>query len=505
MLESSRLSQALAICLAAAFAVGAGEGEARAAASPTLAPEAARPAAFGAASFGEAERGASPPGWSAASWRVASNGETLAAPAVEIETTADAPPLPSSSPAAAEAESWVGPLLRLARLTIYAGLAFGLGGLVFSFLTPSPLRRVRQIGQDLIAAALVALPISVSLAGLELLKRPLSDAIFPEVWRAGLLSSSGSTALMAAAALALGLIGWSWRAWRGPFALAALAAAAVSLGFGGQTDAAAPRLVVATQMSGLLLLAGALLPLGLLLARPTRRATERLARFSGWLPWVVAATAASGLWLAAASLGRPGPRWTTGSGAFLLAQILLLLCVAGLAFWSRARLARPFLAGAASGGRRLRDAVALAATLIFCALVMTVGWRLAPSAPPPAEAPETLLAASSPEGSASGRLTGHGAEGEIRISPQSTGPVRIDLRLRDLDDAPLKAIALRIGFAPSAEEPARLFYEAEPLEDGLWRVKEAHLPALGDWRVEAEARLDALQLRRLVGEIGIGR
>lgn len=425
----------------------------------------------------------------------------LSLPAAALADAA-APPSPG---ALDEADSRVKPLLWLARLLIGAGLVFGLGGLVFSAFAPPASSRVRQISLDLIVAALAVLPIATSLQGLEALKRPLSDALFPEVLRAGLSSSFGSAGLMAAAALAFGLAAWGAKSWRRALSLAALAAAAVSLAFGGWALAGeAPGLTRAMEvlhMGGAVFWIGALLPLGFLLARRTLRSEEILAGFSQWAPYAAAVMAVSGIWLAISRLGESGSALSRVSPP---ASALLLLAAAGLAFWSRARLTRPALAGGVSARRRLRDSIALSALLILGGVLLGGLWRHAAPQAPAVETAAAFVAAPVAD-PVVGRLTGHGAEAEIRLSPDQAGLARVELRLKDSAAGPLEAAAVKLGFSDSAEAPARIFYEAAPAEPGLWRIEAARIPAPGLWRVDAEARLDGLQLRRLSGEIEIAR
>ncbi|MDD2869215.1 CopD family protein [Neomegalonema sp.] len=445
-------------------------------------------------------------------WRVASaDGHPLdGSVAYSIAASGGEAAPPALAPS--QADSRLKPLVWLTRALTYAGLFFGLGGAVFGALVPPLPARARQIAQDLGVAGLIALPLSVSLQGLDALGRPLNDAIHPEVWRAGLATSSGSMALMAAAALALGLLALALPKWRPPLALAGLAAGASALALGGQAAAAAPqwltRPAVFLHAAGLVVWIGALAPLGFLLARSTPQASAALGRFSRWLPWALAPVVVSGIALAAVRLGRPGPGWLTAYGLLLLCKILLLLLLLALALWSRRRLMEPALEGSAPARRRLRDAVGLAAALTLGMLGLTAGLRAA--APPRVLTQQagTLPALNAPAAAPAaegvlGRLEGPEARAEIRAEPGHAGPLRIDLRLASPESGPLEAQALRIGFSRPQSGIEPFFYVAKREPDGLWRVERALLPLSGLWRVEAEARLSRFEIARLEGEIEI--
>lgn len=283
---------------------------------------------------------------------------------------------------------------------VYAGLFFGLGGLLFGALTSALPLRARQICLDLMTAAAVALPVSVGLHGLERLGRPLSDALFPEVWRAGFFSAYGSAVLAALAALALGLLALGLRRWRGPLALGALASAAgffaLSLPTGEAASQIGTRLFGFLHAAGLMVWLGALAPLGFSLVRRTPRALAALERFASWSPYAAALALLSGGALTAARLGWPGASWPTSSGLLSLGWLALLGALFAATLWSLRRLTGPALEGSPRARLRLRDSLGLQAALALGALSLVAGARLPEAAP--TSAPTDLAALSAPSG-----------------------------------------------------------------------------------------------------------
>ena len=117
---------------------------------------------------------------------------------------------PRSAPAAggAETDRVVDTAIWVARLTIYLGLFIGIGGVAFMALIaekrPLPGGTERWIAAAL-AGGLVASVLSLGLQGLDALARPLQQMWRPEVWAAGLRTSYGATAVIAALAQLIAL------------------------------------------------------------------------------------------------------------------------------------------------------------------------------------------------------------------------------------------------------------------------------------------------------------
>lgn len=421
--------------------------------------------------------------------------------ALSPQGQAAAPAPAPSSVRPAEASPIFAPLLWLMRLLIGAGLVFGLGGVVFGALAPPLPRRAGQMCQDLMAAALVALPVSVSLEGAAALGRPLNDALFPEVWRAG-LAASGSWTLVAASALAFGLAALGWRSQRPFLALAGLLTAATALASSALGAGDGPRWL--TRSAAFLLALGAILGAGaaIPLAFHLRRRAEDSAAaaalaLKGFLP-VAALTAASGLGLAAVRLGWPGADWLKPGGLTLLGGLGLLLALLGGALWIR-RLGSPaVLVRSRSGRRRLRGMLEAATVLMAGLLVLGAAWRFAAPA-------GTTAAPDGAGGFALGLLTGPEARAEVLATPERAGLLRLDLGLKTPDSEPLAAEAMRVALFLPGSGMEKVFYDAARGADGLWRVEDASLPRPGLWRLEAEARLEGPRTARLQGELEIER
>ena len=325
--------------------------------------------------------------WRVASWEgrpiEGSTAYTIAAPVAEI------------APPGAMETGGVKTLSWLARALTYGGLFLGLGGVLFGAILPPLPARARQICLDLITAALIALPVSVALRGLEILGRPLTEILFPEVWRAGLASPTGATALMAAASLALGVLALGMPRWRPHLAGGALTGGALALALSAPAQDAGLRWLTRPMeflhLGGAALWIGALLPLAFLLTRRTPRAMSALAWLARWLPWLLGPIALSGLILAAAQLGAPSAAWLTPYGGLLLGKLFLLVAAFLLALWIRLGLTAPTLEGSGAARIELRRSLWLQLALMLGVLGLSAGWRF--MTPPRVLAAETEIAA----------------------------------------------------------------------------------------------------------------
>ncbi len=94
-----------------------------------------------------------------------------------------------------QTDAAVGVAIWTARLLLYLGLIFGVGGAAFAALmadAPLPARAGRWIATAL-AVGLGAAALSLALQGLDALALPLRDVWRPSVWRAGFATSYGWT------------------------------------------------------------------------------------------------------------------------------------------------------------------------------------------------------------------------------------------------------------------------------------------------------------------------
>ena len=131
------------------------------------------------------------------SWRVVSaDGHPVGGSVVFSIGAASAAP-----PAVTEAIDRPVRALWLARLALYLGLFFGVGGAFFLAWIGSVFGRAKVVVLGSLHLGLVAALLSVGLQGLDALDLPLAALAKPAIWDAGFGTSYGSTATAALLAL----------------------------------------------------------------------------------------------------------------------------------------------------------------------------------------------------------------------------------------------------------------------------------------------------------------
>lgn len=386
---------------------------------------------------------------------------------------------------------------------LFVALFFGVGGAAFRALAPLP-RVARGIALGLAATGLVLAPMTLGLQGLDALGLPLPALFEAAPWNAGLATSYGATAIVAAVAFLAALGGLATPAARDAILLGLLAAglAALSLALSGHASAAAPqwltRPAVFVHAGGVLLWIGALLPLWLLLRDRSAAADAALARFSRSIPYAVAGLLLSGVTLATIQMGWPGPQWLTGYGVILAAKLLLLVALFGLALWNRRSLTAPALAGDSRARRRLRRSIAAEAGLVLLILGLVAGWRFTPP-------PRALALAPAPVASAEPvllHLMDATTMAMAAIRPGKAGPVQLDLAITDIEGVPkaVQAVAVTLASPALGIEPIRR--DAVATDTG-WRVGDLTVPVAGTWRLELDIRVSRFELSKLEAEFSV--
>jgi copper transport protein len=429
------------------------------------------------------------------SWRVVSVDAHPVAGALVFSigaATGTIPDIATASPATSA-------LLWAAKVGLFAGLFFGLGGAIFALAAP-----LRERGRGIIAGfaglGLLAAPLSLVLHGADALGLPPGAILSLAPWETGFSTSYGLTVLLLAAALALALVSL--------FALRKLAwvgwiLAAIALAISGHAGAAEPqwltRSAVILHIAGILFWAGALLPLWFWLRDTSAAADKALSRFSRLVPFAVAAILASGIVLAMVQLARPGPAWLTPYGYILAAKLALLAVLFGLALWNRLRLTRPALLGEVKARRLLRASIRLEIVLVLAIFILAAGWRFTPPPRAIAMAEQAQAARAVP---AYAHAMNDSVMADIVVTPGRSGPVDIDIAIIDLSGAPLIPLSVELTLAAPALgiEP---FKTTAALSDGLWRVEGQSIPLPGLWELILDIRLDRFTLARIGADIQI--
>jgi copper transport protein len=277
------------------------------------------------------------------------------------------------------------------RVMIYLGLFIGIGGAAFIALIaerrPLPGRTERWIAAAM-AVGLVASVLSLSLQGLDALALPLGQFWRPEVWISGLATSFGSTALMAAGALLVGLV--AMRAAKPRIlALTALAGAGLALAASGHASTSEPQLVarpaVFLHSICIAFWVGSLVPLAAIMRDRTRGDGE-LSGFSRIIPIPLAILIATGIYLAWMQLDRPDALWTTSYGEILSAKLLGVLALLGLAAANRYVLVPRLQARRPGAAQPLAASIAIESAIALALLGIVALWRFTPP-------PRTIFAA----------------------------------------------------------------------------------------------------------------
>lgn len=387
----------------------------------------------------------------------------------------------------------------LTRLILFVGLFVGVGGAAFGGLV-APLRPVAaRVAQVAMLGGVVAVPVSVGLQGLDALGASWSGLVAGTAWRTGYSTAYGTTAFLALVALLMGLQSMRLRS-EARAALSGIALGAVGLALAASchASAAAPRGLTGTAVfahaAGVAFWLGSLLPLALLLG--TADASSALTRFSRLIRYAVAAIVISGLVLGVVQLGWPSASWFSAYGAVLLAKLVLLAGLFGLAAYNRYRLTAPALAGDAVAQVRMRRTIIaeIAAAMLILAVVAL--WRFTP--PPRALAEVAAVPAYV-------HIHTPAAMVDLTLTPGRAGPVGVSMVLQSGEFGPLaaKEVALELSQPALGIEPIQR--QARRTGEGAWQVDGLTIPSAGRWQVRVEVLVTDFDKLTLDGTLDIGR
>ncbi|MDB5599350.1 MAG: copper resistance domain protein [Xanthobacteraceae bacterium] len=429
------------------------------------------------------------------SWRVASEDGHPVGGTVLFSVGA-----PSSGPAPVEhVNSSVRTAIWLTRFILFVGLFIGVGGAAFGGLIAPLPRPAERLAQVAMLGGLVAASVSVWLQGLDALGAPWPAIIAGATWRTGYSTAYGTTAFLAIVALLLGLQSLRLRFQaRAVLSGLALGTVGLALAASGHASAAAPRWLtgpaVFLHAGGVAFWLGSLVPLAFLLR--STESTEALARFSRFIRFAVAAIVASGIVLGAVQLGWPSPAWLSPYGAVLLAKLMLLAALFGLAAYNRFRLTAPALAGdGVAQGRMRRSLVAeiAVAVLILAAVAL---WRFTP---PPRALAETAAAP------AYLHIHTPSAMADLTVTPGRAGPVTASVVLQSGEFGPLAAKEVTLELANPALGIEPIQRQARLVGEGPWQTDSFAIPASGRWQVKIEVLVSDFDRVTLEGTLDIGR
>jgi copper transport protein len=411
---------------------------------------------------------------------------------------------PSAGPAVGDLDTdpAVKAAIWLARLWIYLGLFVGVGGASFIALLaqarPLPGSTERWIAGAMIGG-LGACILSLGLQGLDGLALPLTQFWVPDVWLSGLATSYGWTALIAAAAMLLGLA--SMRATNpaliGLSASCALAGTGFALTMSGHAATAGLQLFSrpAVFLHGVCIAfwIGSLIPLVAIVRDPGRGDGE-LAGFSRLIPIPLAVLIATGTYLAWVQLDRPDALWTTSYGWVLSAKLAAVLVLLGLAAANRYVLVPRLKAHRPGSTRPLAAAIATETVLALAILGTVAVWRFTPP-------PRALIAAEP----ASIHFHGGKAMAQIDVEPVRARGADVTIEVLDGEFHPLtaKGVTIFLSNATAGIEPVRR--DADSTGPFNWRIDDLRIPIAGRWTLRVDILISDFEKETLEDDVVLPR
>jgi copper transport protein len=362
-----------------------------------------------------------------------------------------------------------------AKVIIYAGLFLGIGGAFFRSWfgakgSPSPFIAM-------LAAGLVATPVSVGLQGLDALDLPPSGLAQEVTWRAGLGTAYGLTVITAASAMFAGIfsLASSLQRMARVLSLLGLIATGLALSLSGHAGTVEPRWLT---RSAVFLHAvcvafwiGALVPLIVAL----RTDAGPLLRFSRLIPYALAALVATGVTLAVVQLDRVDALWTTRYGLVLACKLVAVAALLALGAANRCVFTPRIEAKGVAAAQPLMTTIKVELAIALLILALVALWRFTP--PPRALATAATVSV---------HIHGEKAMAQVELAPERGRGAKVSVLLLDAELRPLAAKELTLVFANPAAgiEPVRR--DAVSEGDSNWRIDGLRIPVAGRWRVRVE-------------------
>ena len=353
-----------------------------------------------------------------------------------------------------ETDPAVGTAIWAGKLALYLGLFIGIGGTVFTAWISAgraPAGRARTLMTTALVLSAPAALLSIGFQGLDALALPLRELGRGEVWRTGLATAFGQTAVIATIALLLALASLRTRPnWRRSLSLVALLGAGLALAMSGHASTAGPWMVsrpsVFLHVVCVAVWIGSLVPLATALRHgPTDDSALR--RFSRAIPIPLALLGATGLILAYLQLDRIDALWTTSYGEVLLCKLVLVAALLGLAAANRYWLVPRFETRGVRAARPLVASIAAETVIAVVILGLVATWRFTPP-------PRALAAALEP---IAFHIHGAPAMANFELTPSRGRGARLDILVLDTEIRPLavKEVTLIISNPKAGIEPMR--------------------------------------------------
>lgn len=390
--------------------------------------------------------------------------------------------------------------LWLAKLGLYAGFFFGVGGIFALNVFMRDRSVARAFVGLMIVLGLVSVVTSVVFQGLDALAAPFARFADPQVWKAGLGTSFGSTVLVMAGALVLSglaLLSPNARLSR-LVSVMALLSGSLSFALSGHASTAEPQWLMRPSVflhaASIAIWTGALVPLGLAFRNNATTAGPALIRFSRFIPLAVLAMIAAGTILAVVQVRHPSALLQTAYANLLVFKLVLVAILLLLAAINRWRLTQRAATGHQDDARHLVRTIAAETLLVLLVLGIAAAWRFTP--PPRALA----VAAEQP---ASAHIHSAKVMAEVTVKPGRAGPVTASAVIMRDDFGPLYAKEVIFVFSQPTVGIEPIRRKALTSGDGTWRVSDLVLPVSGQWTVRLDILINDFELTRIDGTVDL--
>jgi copper transport protein len=377
-----------------------------------------------------------------------------------------------------------------ARLALYIGLFFGVGGVFFRlWIVELPLSALPLVRWSLRLGLAAVVP-ALGLQGLDLLGAPFANIADGATWRAAAETSLAATLALAAVAmliaLAILLVPVSHAIARYA-TLAAFGLGAAAFAASGHASNAPPqwfmRPTIWLHTACVALWAGSLWPLYHLLREKNGR--PAIARFTDFVPMPFLALLASGFALAVVQIDRLEDLPSSGYGKIFIAKMLLVVALLVVAGQNRLVLTPALISGDRRAPERLGRSILAEIVLVLAIFTLVTLWRFMP--------PPRVMAVTEP---VFVHIHDRRAMADLTLTPGRAGPLSatINLMRDDFTRLPAKEVELAFSNPSAGVEP--ISRQALQGADGLWRTDEIILPVAGRW--ETEIRVLVNDFERLV-------